>query len=120
VLAARALGASRWRIIWHHLLPAVAPQLGVAAALALAAVIPLEAALSFVGLGIQPPLPSWGNILLDGTDYLTSAWWLIVFPLVAVSLTVGSALVLTACASRSRGRSASHEPRAPFRRSAAD
>ncbi len=94
VLAARALGAGRWRIVWQHLLPAVAPQVAVAAALALAAVIPLEAALSFVGLGIQPPLPSWGNILLDGTDYLTSAWWLVVFPVGAVTMTVGSALVL--------------------------
>jgi peptide/nickel transport system permease protein len=94
VLAARALGASNWRIVWRHLLPAVAPQIAVAAALALAAVIPLEAALSFVGLGIQPPLPSWGNILLDGTDYLTTAWWLVVFPVGAVTCTVGSALVL--------------------------
>ncbi len=94
VLAARALGASSWRIAWRHLLPAVAPQVAVAAALALAAVIPLEAALSFVGLGIQPPLPSWGNILLDGTDYLTTAWWLVLFPVGAVTLTVGSALVL--------------------------
>jgi peptide/nickel transport system permease protein len=94
VLAARALGASRWRIIWRHLLPAAAPQVAIAAALALAAVIPLEAALSFVGFGIQPPLASWGNILLDGADYLTSAWWLVVFPVVAVTLTVGAALVL--------------------------
>lgn len=94
VLAARALGASRWRIVWQHLLPAAAPQVAVAAALALAAVIPLEAALSFVGFGIQPPLPSWGNILLDGTDYLTSAWWLVVFPVAAVTMTVGAALVL--------------------------
>ena len=94
VLAARALGATRGRIVWQHLLPAVAPQIAVAAALALAAVIPLEAALSFVGLGIQPPYPSWGNILLDGTDYLTSAWWLVVFPVGAVTMTVGSALVL--------------------------
>jgi peptide/nickel transport system permease protein len=94
VLAAKALGASRWRIISQHLLPAAAPQVAVAAALSLAAVIPLEAALSFVGLGIQPPHASWGNILLDGTDYLTSAWWLVVFPLTAVTLAVGSALVL--------------------------
>jgi peptide/nickel transport system permease protein len=94
VLAARALGASSWRVVWRHLLPAVAPQLAVAAALALAAVIPLEAALSFVGLGIQPPLPSWGNILLDGTDFLTRAWWLVIFPVGAITLTVGSALVL--------------------------
>ncbi|MDQ8155512.1 MAG: ABC transporter permease [Gemmatimonadota bacterium] len=94
VLAARALGASRRRIIWRHLLPAVAPQIGVAAALALAAVIPLEAALSFVGLGVQPPMPSWGNILMDGTDYLTTAWWLVVFPVTAIALTVGAALVL--------------------------
>ena len=94
VLAARALGASDWRITWQHLLPAVAPQVAVAAALALAAVIPLEAALSFVGLGVQPPLPSWGNILLDGSDYLTSAWWLVVFPIAAITCTVGAALVL--------------------------
>ncbi len=94
VIAARALGATPWRIVWRHLLPAAAPQMAVAAALALAAVIPLEAALSFVGLGIQPPLPSWGNVLLDGTDYLTSAWWLVLAPVGAVTLTVGSALVL--------------------------
>ncbi len=94
VIAARALGAAPWRIVWRHLLPAAAPQMAVAAALALAAVIPLEAALSFVGLGIQPPLPSWGNVLLDGTDYLTSAWWLVLAPVGAVTLTVGSALVL--------------------------
>jgi peptide/nickel transport system permease protein len=89
VLAARALGATDWRITWQHLLPAVAPQVAVAAALALAAVIPLEAALSFVGLGVQPPLPSWGNILLDGADYLTTAWWLVVFPVAAITCTVG-------------------------------
>lgn len=94
VLAARALGATKWRITWQHLLPAVAPQVAVAAALALAAVVPLEAALSFVGLGVQPPLPSWGNILLDGADYLTSAWWLVVFPVTAITCTVGAALVL--------------------------
>lgn len=94
VLAARALGATEWRVMWRHLLPAVAPQIAVAAALALAAVIPLEAALSFVGLGVQPPFPSWGNILLDGTDYLTSAWWLVAFPVLAVAGTVGAALVL--------------------------
>ena len=94
VLAARALGATEWRIAWQHLLPAVAPQVAVAAALALAAVIPLEAALSFVGLGVQPPLPSWGNILLDGADYLTSAWWLVVFPVAAITGTVGAAMVL--------------------------
>jgi ABC-type dipeptide/oligopeptide/nickel transport system permease subunit len=94
VLAARALGASSWRVTWHHLLPAVAPQVTVAASLALAAVIPLEAALSYVGLGVQAPLASWGNVLLDGADYLTSAWWLVVFPFVAITGTVGAALVL--------------------------
>lgn len=94
VLAARALGASTWRVAWRHLLPAVAPQVVLAAALALAAVIPLEAGLSFVGLGVQPPLASLGNILLDGSEYLTSAWWLIVFPVIAITLPVGAALVL--------------------------
>ncbi|MHB1311584.1 MAG: ABC transporter permease [Gemmatimonadaceae bacterium] len=94
ILAARALGASRWRITWRHLLPAVAPQVTVAAVLALATVVPLEAALSFVGLGVQAPLPSWGNILLDGSDYLTTAWWLVVFPVVAITGTIGAALVL--------------------------
>jgi peptide/nickel transport system permease protein len=94
VVAAVALGASRWRIVRRHLLPAVAPQIAIAASLALAAVIPLEAALSFVGFGIQPPLPSWGNIILDGADYLTTAWWMIVFPVAAVTITVGSALLL--------------------------
>ncbi len=106
ILAARALGASRWRITWRHLLPAVAPQIAVAAALALAAVIPLEAALSYVGLGVQAPLPSWGNILLDGADYLTTAWWLVVFPVAAITGTVGAALIL---ADRLRVAVAGHE-----------
>lgn len=106
ILAARALGASRWRITWRHLLPAVAPQVTVAAALALGAVIPLEAALSFVGLGVQAPLPSWGNILLDGSDYLTTAWWLVVFPVAAITSTVGAAFLL---ADRLRAAIAGHE-----------
>ncbi len=106
ILAARALGASRWRITWRHLLPAVAPQIAVAAALALAAVIPLEAALSYVGLGVQAPLPSWGNILLEGADYLTTAWWLVVFPVAAITGTVGAALIL---ADRLRVAVAGHE-----------
>jgi peptide/nickel transport system permease protein len=106
ILAARALGASRWRITWRHLLPAVAPQILVAAALALGAVIPLEAALSFVGLGVQAPLPSWGNILLEGSDYLTSAWWLVVFPVAAITGTVGAVFLL---ADRMRAAIAGHE-----------
>ncbi len=88
VLAAKAIGASDIRIILVHLLPnAIAPIL-VSATLGIPGAILTEAALSFVGIGVQPPAPSWGNMLTAGKDILEIAWWLSVFPGLAILLTV--------------------------------
>jgi peptide/nickel transport system permease protein len=88
VAAARALGAGPLRIIFRHLLPnAMAPVL-VAAVLGVAGAILTESALSFLGLGVQPPTPSWGNILADGRANIDIAWWLSVFPGLAIMVTM--------------------------------
>lgn len=88
VLAARSLGAGDLRIIFRHILPnAMAPVL-VAATLGVAGAILTESGLSFLGLGVQAPDPSWGNILAEGKDNLEIAWWLSVFPGLAILVTV--------------------------------
>jgi peptide/nickel transport system permease protein len=84
VLAARATGVPEWRILVFHVLPGVVPQLLVAATLAFATVIPLEAGLSFLGLGVPPPAPSWGSIINDGAGRPIDTWWLVVFPGLAI------------------------------------
>jgi peptide/nickel transport system permease protein len=87
-LAEKALGAKDWRIIFQHILPnALAPVL-VAATLGVAGAILTESALSFLGIGVQPPTPSWGNILTAGKDNIQIAWWLSLFPGLAILLTV--------------------------------
>lgn len=87
VMAARALGASDLRIILRHILPnAMAPVL-VAATLGVAGAIMTESALSFLGIGVPPPAPSWGNILTLGKDYLEFAWWLFLYPGLAIMIT---------------------------------
>lgn len=84
VLAARAIGANDIRIIFKHILPnALAPVL-VTATFRIAGAILLESGLSFLGLGIQPPTPSWGNILTSGKDNITIAWWLSFYPGTAI------------------------------------
>jgi len=88
VLAARALGASPARIILHHLLPNAMGPLLVAATLGLGDVILLEAGLSFLGLGIQPPTPSWGVMILEARPILLSAPWAGLFPGAAIVTTV--------------------------------
>lgn len=88
VLAARATGVPEWRLLVRHILPAVLPQVLVAGTLALATVIPLEAGLSFLGLGVQPPTASWGNIILEGADRPAATWWLLLFPGIAIIATV--------------------------------
>ena len=94
VLAARATGVPEWRVLLRHILPAVLPPVLVAGTLALATVIPLEAGLSFLGLGIQPPRASWGNIILEGADRPAETWWLLFFPGVAIFATVLAANAL--------------------------
>ena len=91
VRAAEALGARRRRIIFRHLLPNVVGPLLVTATLAVGDVILLEAGLSFLGLGIQPPMPSWGGMILDSKEVLVSAPWAGIFPGLAIVITVLSA-----------------------------
>jgi len=79
-LAARAVGLGSFRILWRHLLPNAATPLIVHASLALGSTILLEAALSFLGLGVPPPTPTWGAIINDGREALRSAPWISVFP----------------------------------------
>jgi peptide/nickel transport system permease protein len=88
VRAAEALGASRRRIIFRHLLVNTAGPLLVAATLGVGDVILLEAGLSFLGLGVQPPTPSWGGMILDARPVLESAPWVGIFPGVAITMTV--------------------------------
>ncbi|HEY3490626.1 MAG TPA: ABC transporter permease [Candidatus Deferrimicrobiaceae bacterium] len=88
VAAARAQGAGSGRIIFRHILPnALAPVL-VSATLGVAGAILVESGLSFLGIGVQPPTPSWGNILTAGKDNIESAWWLSLYPGLAILVTV--------------------------------
>ena len=91
VHAAEALGARRLHVILRHLLPNAAGPLLVAATLAIGDVILLEAGLSFLGLGVQPPAPSWGGMVLDSKEVLVSAPWVSIFPGLAIVITVLSA-----------------------------
>ena len=90
VMAARALGAGDARLIWRHMLPNALAPVMVSATLGVAGAILTESALSFLGLGVQPPTPSWGNILTAGKDNIEIAWWLSVFPGLAILITVMS------------------------------
>lgn len=94
VLSARAIGAGAWRIMWRHLLPNVLTPALVVATLELARVIIMDAALSFLGLGVQPPHPSWGRMLADGRVYISTAWWVVTFPGLAILFTVLSVNLL--------------------------
>jgi len=87
VLAAKAVGAKRLRIIFRHILPNALPPVLVSAVLGVAGAILTEAALSYLGFGVQPPDPSWGNIIADGKQYILDAWWLLVFPGLAIFVT---------------------------------
>jgi peptide/nickel transport system permease protein len=88
VTAARVLGASDRRIIFRHILPNALSPVLVSATLGIAGAILTESALSFLGIGVQPPTPSWGNILTSGKDYIEFAWWLSLFPGLAILVTV--------------------------------
>lgn len=85
---ARALGVPAWRLARVHLLPALSPTIAVAATISLAAAVPLEAGLSFLGLGVAAPQPSWGNIILEAEGQLVARWWLVLFPTLAIVSTV--------------------------------
>jgi peptide/nickel transport system permease protein len=95
VIAARALGVPARRIIWRHILPNVIAPAIVASTLAVGNVILLEAGLSYLGIGVQPPAASWGSIIQDGAQRVSDLWWLTVFP--------GAAILLTAFACNALG-----------------
>jgi peptide/nickel transport system permease protein len=90
VQAGYTVGLPDWRIIAMHILPNVIPAVIVLASLEVGRMIIAEAAISFLGFGIQPPTPAWGNMLSEGRDYITTSWWLTFFP--------GSAIVITTLA----------------------
>ncbi|KQQ35220.1 MULTISPECIES: ABC transporter permease [Rhizobium/Agrobacterium group] len=88
VLSARAIGVKDWRIIIQHLLPNLIGPVIVLMTLNVANNILLESSLTFLGLGVDPTIPSWGGMLADGRTYLQTAWWVSVFPGLAILLTV--------------------------------
>jgi peptide/nickel transport system permease protein len=88
ITSVRALGGSNGRIIFKHLFPNVVPPIIVIVTLEMARMIIMEAALSFLGLGIQPPTPTWGGMLADGRVYLITSWWLATFPGLVIMLVV--------------------------------
>jgi len=94
VEAARALGGTDVRVMLRHVLPEVLPSIVVVGTLEIGLMIVYEAALSFLGLGVQPPTPSWGNMLADGRAYLATGWWLATFPGLAIMVTVLGANLL--------------------------
>ncbi len=88
VLASRTLGAKDFRLIFTHLLPNSLTPIIVSAVLGVAGAVLMESGLSFLGLGVQAPQASWGNILTDGKEYIQFAWWLSLFPGLAILITV--------------------------------
>jgi peptide/nickel transport system permease protein len=88
ILSARAIGVKDWRIIFQHLLPNLIGPVIVLMTLNVANNILLESSLTFLGLGVDPTIPSWGGMLADGRTYLQTAWWVSVFPGLSILLTV--------------------------------
>ncbi len=88
VIATRALGYGPGRVTIRHLLPNVAAPIIVTATLGVGQIVLLEAGLSYLGIGVRPPTPSWGGMIADGQLHLTSAWWISTFPGLAIMLTV--------------------------------
>ena len=87
VQAASALGTGRARVLFRHVLPNVAPSIIIVASLQFSQFIVAEAAISFLGFGVQPPTPAWGSMLSESRDFLYIAWWLAAFPGAALALT---------------------------------
>lgn len=94
VEASRALGASTGRILLRHILPNALPLILVAGSLRVGGFILIEAALSFLGLGVQPPTPTWGSMISLNRSYINSAPWMVIFPGLAISMTVISFNIL--------------------------
>jgi peptide/nickel transport system permease protein len=90
VVAGRMIGASHSRVIFNYLCRILLPLVAIIGTVDIATIIILEAILGFLGLGVQPPTPSWGNIIADGRVYITTAWWLSFLPGLAIFVTVFS------------------------------
>ncbi len=88
ILQARVAGCSPLRIMFVHLIPNVFNTFMVMVSLSVGQIVLMEASLSFLGAGIPPPTPSWGQMVSEGRDYITSAWWIAFFPGLALALTV--------------------------------
>ncbi len=88
VEGARALGSRSPRLLFKHIFPGVMPSLIVLYSIGVGGAIIGESTLSFLGLGVQPPTPSWGQMIADGQSYLTTAWWMSVFPGIAIAMVV--------------------------------
>ncbi|SFL05936.1 Binding-protein-dependent transport system inner membrane component [Halanaerobium salsuginis] len=88
ISAARALGASNKRIIFKHILPNIIGPVLVIATFGVASAILIESSLSFLGIGAQPPTPSWGTMLSNGKDYIWTAPWIMIYPGIAIVLTI--------------------------------
>ena len=88
VVASKAVGARDARIIFRHVLPNAMSPVFVSAVLGVGGAILIESSLSFLGLGVQPPMPSWGNMLTSGKDNIEIAWWLSLFPGLAILVTI--------------------------------
>ncbi len=88
IKAAEALGAGGRGVIWRHLIPNTLSVIIVAATLRIGGIILAEASLGFLGLGVPPPAPSWGQMVFEGREALMSAWWLSTFPGIAIAVTV--------------------------------
>ena len=88
VVASRALGGNRRYVILHHILPQLIPTIIVWGTLGIATNVMLEASLSYLGIGVQPPTPSWGGMIEQGQSYYRSAPWLVIYPGLAIMITV--------------------------------
>ena len=108
ITAIRALGSPHRRVLTRHLLPNVLPLLLVLATLQLGVTIITEASLSFLGVGVDPSIPTWGSMLSDGRRYMNNAWWLTAFPGIAISIVV---LAINVCGDYLRDR---FDPRSRF------
>ncbi len=88
VTAAHAIGATRWRTLFRHILPQLIPTIIVWGTLGIATNVMLEASLSYLGIGVQPPTPSWGGMIQEGQSFYRASPWLVIFPGLAILLTV--------------------------------